>query len=209
PGTALRHGQIYESNGKMLAAAVRAAGGTPTLLRSVADDVEQFHATLRPELAGTDLIVTSGGVSAGAYEVVKDAFTEQGVDFYRVAMQPGGPQGCGRFSGVPVITLPGNPVSTGISFEIFVRPAMRSAMGFARPRRQAIRARLSEEVTSLPGRSQFRRGLFDYAAGTVALHGGPGSHLLTALATSNVLVVLEPDDVHLPAGAEVEVLPLP
>ncbi|HVV20284.1 MAG TPA: gephyrin-like molybdotransferase Glp, partial [Pseudonocardiaceae bacterium] len=129
PGEPLLPGQIYESNGIMLSAAVRAVGGEAELLRFVPDDVESFHAALADRLSGADLLITSGGVSAGAYEVVKDALTGQGVTFYKVAMQPGGPQGAGRYRGVPVVTLPGNPVSAAISFEIFVRPALLAAGG--------------------------------------------------------------------------------
>jgi molybdenum cofactor synthesis domain-containing protein len=89
PGTPLRPGQIYESNGPMLAAAVEEAGGVARLLRFVPDDVEEFLGRLREQVEGVDLVVTSGGVSAGAYEVVKDAFTGRGVEFVKVGMQPG------------------------------------------------------------------------------------------------------------------------
>ena len=95
----------------------------------VPDDVAALEAALAPRLAGMDLLVTSGGVSAGAYEVVKSAMTGQGVDFAKVAMNPGAPQGVGRYRGVPVAAMPGNPVSASVSFEVFVRPALRAAMG--------------------------------------------------------------------------------
>lgn len=117
----LRHGQIYESNSIMLASAIRALGCAAEVVRSVVDDVDEFRAVIEPRLADADLLVTSGGVSAGAYEVVKDALTGQGVEFRKVAMQPGGPQGCGRWNGVPVVTLPGNPVSVLVSFEAFLQ----------------------------------------------------------------------------------------
>ena len=91
---------------------------------------------MRAEVATADLLITSGGVSAGAYEVVKDAFRELGtVEFAKVGMQPGGPQGAGTVDGVPVVTLPGNPVSAFVSFEVFVRPALRRAMGYTHPDR--------------------------------------------------------------------------
>src|SRR2546423_12893720 len=108
----------------MLAAAVRDAGGEAELLRFVPDDVEAFSATLAGRLDGVDLVITSGGVSAGAYEVVKDALAGRGGEFVSVAMQPGGPQGAGRLDGGPVVTLPGNPVSSQGSFEVFLRPAL-------------------------------------------------------------------------------------
>ena len=114
----------------MLAAAITAAGAHATVAHFVADDVDAFRAALRAATAGMDLIVTSGGVSAGAYEVVKDALTGQGVEFAKVAMQPGMPQGAGHFDGIPMVTLPGNPVSSYVSFEVFLRPAIRAAMGY-------------------------------------------------------------------------------
>ena len=99
PGDPLLLGQIYESNSVLLAAAVREAGGEATVLRFVPDDVKAFHDTIAGHLDEVDVLITSGGVSAGAYEVVKDALTGQGVDFVRVAVQPGGPQGSGIVPG--------------------------------------------------------------------------------------------------------------
>ncbi len=205
PGTPLRHGQIYESNSTMLAAAVREAGGTAELMHFVPDDVAALQAALAARLDGIDLLVTSGGVSAGAYEVVKSAMTGQGVEFGKVAMQPGGPQGAGRYRGVPVATLPGNPVSSSVSFEMFVRPALRAAMGLP-AQRPRVTARLTEALESPAGLRQFRRGALDSASGTVALVGGPGSHLLGALARSDCLIDIPETVTHLPAGDEVVVL---
>lgn len=206
PGTALRPGQIYESNGLMLAAAVREAGGEAQLLRFVADDVTAFHAALEPHLDGTDLIITSGGVSAGAYEVVKDALTGEGVEFTKVAMQPGMPQGAGRYRGrVPVVTLPGNPVSAMVSFEVFVRPALRRAAGHRTTCRTIREATLTEELSAPAGKRQFRRARFDSATGTVTPHGGTGSHLLAALAGANCLLEIPEETTVLPARSVVEV----
>jgi len=202
PGAALQPGQIYESNGFMLATAVREAGGQARLLRFVADDVEQFHAALEPELAGTDLILTSGGVSAGAYEVVKDALAGQGVEFTKIAMQPGMPQGAGRYrAGPAVVALPGNPVSAMVSFEVFARPALRRAAGFALADRPVHPARLTEDVRASPRKRVFRRARFDPSTGEVTPHGGPGSHLLAAMAGANCLLEVPEDVEHLPAGA--------
>ncbi|WP_164860555.1 gephyrin-like molybdotransferase Glp [Rhodococcus sp. X156] len=203
PGQPLQHGQIHESNGIMLASAVRAAGADAEQLHFVADDVTAFHAALQPRLAEVDLVITSGGVSAGAYEVVKDALTGQGVEFVKVAMQPGMPQGAGRLDGVPVVTLPGNPVSSLVSFEVFLRPAIRSAMGLP-PGRHVVRARLSEPLDSPAGRRQFRRGVLDRATGTVHAMGPPASHFLRWMATSNCLLDLPEDAVHLAEGTEVD-----
>jgi molybdopterin molybdotransferase len=198
-------GQIYESNSVLLATAVTDAGGEARRLHFVPDDVDQFLATVRAELAGADLLVTSGGVSAGAYEVVKDAFRGLGtVEFTKVAMQPGGPQGAGTVDGVPVVTLPGNPVSSFVSFEVFVRPALRRALGHTAPERLRTTARLSAPLRSPAGRRQFLRGRFD--AGEVSQVGGPGSHLVAHLARANCLVVVPEDVTELPAGAEVTVV---
>jgi molybdopterin molybdotransferase len=210
PGQPLSPGQIYESNSQLLAAAVEDAGGQARRLHFVPDDVEQFLATVRAEVAGhgghgADLLITSGGVSAGAYEVVKDAFRELGtVEFGKVAMQPGGPQGAGTVDGVPVVTLPGNPVSAFVSFEVFVRPALRRAMGYARPDRLHVPARLTGPLRSPAGRRQFLRGRFD--GGSVSQVGGPGSHLVAHLARANCLVVVPEDVTELSAGAEVDVV---
>jgi molybdopterin molybdotransferase len=205
PGRPLRPGQIYESNSALLAAGVEEAGGTARRLHFVPDDVDQFLATVRAELATADLLITSGGVSAGAYEVVKDAFAGLGtVEFAKVAMQPGGPQGAGTVDGVPVVTLPGNPVSSFVSFEVFVRPALRRALGYAFPDRLRVPARLTGSLRSPAGRRQFLRGRYD--GGQVSQVGGPGSHLVAHLARANCLVVVPEDVTELPAGAEVDVV---
>ncbi|HEY2221863.1 gephyrin-like molybdotransferase Glp [Actinomycetospora sp.] len=210
PGEPLRHGQIHESNGPMLAAAVDDAGGEARLLRFVPDDVEEFLATLDAALVEpTDLVLTSGGVSAGAYEVVKDAFASRGVDFVKVAMQPGMPQGAGHYShdghAVPVVTLPGNPVSSLVSFEVFVRPVLRAAGCHPHPGRPRVRARVSEALRSPAGRRQFRRGRLDAVTGTVSPVGAAGSHLLAALALADCLFVVAEDVTEVAEDTEVEV----
>jgi molybdopterin molybdotransferase len=210
-GTPLRPGQIYESNGPMLAAAVDEAGGVGELLRFVPDDVADLHRELDARLAvgAADLVLTSGGISAGAYEVVKDALAGQGIEFVKVAMQPGGPQGAGRLThtggSVGVVALPGNPVSAHVSFEVFVRPVLRAALGHPHPERPKVTARLAAPLTSTPGRRQFRRGVLDAVAGTVREIGGPPSHLLAALARADCFFVVPEQVTALPAGAPVEV----
>ena len=178
-GTDLAPGQIYESNAVMLAAAAREAGAAVVDVAMCPDDVGRFRALLDGRAGQVDLIITSGGVSAGAYEVVKDAFGSTGVEFVKVAMQPGMPQGAGRTAdGCPIITLPGNPVSALVSFEVFIRPALRAAMGMPgteRPRRTAV---LTEALTSPRGKRQFRRGVYDPDTGTVTGYGPAASHHL-------------------------------
>ena len=205
PGESLGPGQIYESNAVMLAAAVRAVGGHARVLQFVPDDAAQFTAALTDALDGVDVVVTTGGVSAGAYEVVKDALTGQGVEFAKVSMQPGGPQGAGRFAGVPVVTFPGNPVSAFVSFEVFLRPVLLRAMGFGTQTRTALRVPLAEAVDSPAGRRQFRRAVFDRAAHTVKPWGGPGSHLLSWLAGADSMLVIAEDQTRLEPGDLVEV----
>ncbi|HEY7593866.1 MAG TPA: gephyrin-like molybdotransferase Glp [Actinophytocola sp.] len=203
PGNPLLHGQIYESNSVLLAAAVREIGGTATVLRAVPDDVEQFHAAVKAH-PDADVLVTSGGVSAGAYEVVKDALTGRGVEFMRVAIQPGGPQGSGRFGELPVVSLPGNPVSTALTFELFLRPALLSAMGHAEVDRPRTRAAVTEDLRSPAGKRQYRRARLDGSSVTPV--GGPGSHLLASFAASDCLIEVPEDVTEVPAGADVEIL---
>ena len=204
PDTPLLHGQIYESNSVMLAAAVREIGAEPVVLRFVPDDVEAFHAAIAEHKADVDLLVTSGGVSAGAYEVVKDALTGQGVEFMRVAVQPGGPQGNGLFGELPVVTFPGNPVSSALSFELFLRPALLAAMGHTVTERTRVRARTTTALQSPAGRTQYRRGWHE--GDTVAPIGGPGSHLLASLAAANCLIELPEDVTAVAEGDLVTVL---
>ncbi|MGI8626304.1 MAG: molybdopterin molybdotransferase MoeA [Geodermatophilaceae bacterium] len=204
PGTALLPGQIYESNSALLSAAIEDAGASAKAVRFVPDDVEQFLATVESETEGADLLITSGGVSAGAYEVVKDAFADLGtVAFGKVAMQPGGPQGWGWVGKIPVVLLPGNPVSAFVSFEVFLRPVLRAAMGLPTPDRTRIQARLVADVVSPAGKRQFLRGFF--ADGEVSQVGGPGSHLLAHLARANSLVVIPEETEQMAAGDTVEV----
>ncbi|GFG88269.1 molybdopterin molybdenumtransferase [Mycobacterium bourgelatii] len=208
PGNPLKPGQIYESNAIMLAGAVRDAGATVVATETAGDDVEQFVAILDRYAADADLIVTSGGVSAGAYEVVKDAFGrdgDKGVEFVKVAMQPGMPQGTGEVAGTPIITLPGNPVSALVSFEVFIRPALRTAMGLPDPYREHRAAVLTETVTSPRGKRQFRRAVLDKASGQVTSYGPPASHHLRWLASANGLLDIPEDVVEVPAGTQVQV----
>lgn len=203
-GTELKPGQIYESNAIMLAAAVREAGGEVVATPTSSDDVAQFSTVLEGYAGQADLIITTGGVSAGAYEVVKDAFGGGAVEFVKVAMQPGMPQGAGRINGCPIITLPGNPVSALVSFEVFVRPALRAAMGLPHPHRQRRTAILADSLTSPNGKRQFRRGVYDAAAGTVTTYGPPASHHLRWLASANCLLEIAEDVTEMSAGEQVQ-----
>ena len=204
PGTPLRPGQIYESNAVMLAAAVRDAGAHVVAAPMTGDDVETFRDVLNRYAGEADLIITTGGVSAGAYEVVKDALGGR-VDFVKVAMQPGMPQGSGQVSGTPIITLPGNPVSALVSFEVFIRSPLRAAMGLPQPERPRRTTRLTETLTSPRGKRQFRRGVLDAATGVVTSYGPPASHHLRWLASANCLLEIDEDVVDVAAGSQVTV----
>jgi molybdopterin molybdotransferase len=204
PGTPLRPGQIYESNAVMLAAAVRDAGAHVLAAPMTGDDVATFRDTLNRHTGDADLIITTGGVSAGAYEVVKDSLGGE-VDFVKVAMQPGMPQGAGSVNGTPIITLPGNPVSALVSFEVFIRAPLRIAMGLPNPDRPRCTAVLSEDLTSPRGKRQFRRGVLDRDAGTVTSYGPPASHHLRWLASANCLLEIDEDVAEVAAGSPVQV----
>ena len=204
-GQPLRPGQIYESNAVMLAAAVREAGGDVVAATMTGDDVEEFRHALESYAGLADLIITTGGVSAGAYEVVKDSLRGGGVEFVKVAMQPGMPQGAGRIDHTAVVTLPGNPVSALVSFEVFVRPALRTAMGLPWPHRPRRTAILADDLTSPRGKKQFRRGVLDHTTGSVTTYGPPASHHLRWLASANCLFEIAEDVGEMTAGAQVQV----
>ncbi|OSC32437.1 molybdopterin molybdenumtransferase [Mycobacterium vulneris] len=208
PGTALLPGQIYESNSIMLAGAVRDAGAALVAVATAEDEVAQFSSIIDRYAADADLIITSGGVSAGAYEVVKDAFGregDQGVEFVKVAMQPGMPQGVGRVAGATIVTLPGNPVSALVSFEVFIRPALRRAMGLPDPDRPHRTAVLAESLTSPRGKRQFRRAVLNDDSSTVTSYGPPASHHLRWLASANGLLDIPEDVVEVPEGTQLQV----
>ena len=204
PGAPLKPGQIYESNAAMLAAAVRDAGAHVVASPMTGDEVDQFRAALDRYRGDADLIITTGGVSAGAYEVVKDALGGE-VEFVKVAMQPGMPQGAGRIGEKPIITLPGNPVSALVSFEVFIRAPLRQAMGLPQPRRPRLTAELTEDLTSPRGKRQFRRGVLDVEKRAVTSYGPPASHHLRWLASANCLLEIDEDVVELAAGSPVQV----
>ena len=203
PGSPLGPGKIYDSNATLLESSMRQAGLDVTRTGISTDRPEELAALLRRHAADVDLIVTTGGVSKGAYEVVRQAMEGHDVDFFGVAMQPGGPQGIGTFDGVPVLGFPGNPVSCLVSFEMFLRPALGDLFGSPAPR-PVVRARLAQALASPPGKHQVRRGTV-LPDGTVRLEGGAGSHLVSALARSNALIQVPEGISALAEGAEVEV----
>lgn len=210
PGEPAGPGQVWDANTAALAAAVRVAGGAVVLVDRTDDDPAGAAAVLRRAARSADVVLTSGGVSQGAYEVVKDVLPD--VVFRSVAMQPGGPQGLGRLDGTPVLTFPGNPVSAQVSFVVLARDALRELAGLPPLRRRT--ARLAEGLTSPAGRRQLLRGSVAVGGATgagepiVEIVGGPGSHLVASMAAADVLVDVPADVTELAAGAEVTVWPL-
>lgn len=193
--TPLTGGKIYDANGVSMAVALAGAGAVASVVLVVPDDAARLRALLDEQAAPADLILTTGGVSKGAYEVVRDVFEGAGVEFVSVAMQPGGPQGLGTASlagrSIPVVAFPGNPVSALVSFEVFLRPVLRGLHGLV-PDRPSFTRPLSAALESPENKHQVRRGRLN-PAGEVELLGGPSSHLLHSYAASTLLV-------HVPLG---------
>ena len=195
PGARLAHDAIYDSNSFMLAAAVRSAGAIAYRVGIVADDPAEFSDTLSDQLVRADVVITSGGVSMGEYDVVKEVLGEMGtVWFGQVRMQPGKPQGFGYVGEdrTPIFALPGNPVSAYVSFELFVLPALRRMMGRVPYRRPRLRLRAGQTFRSAPGKEQYVRATYspNDGGGTVTPVGGHGSHLIGDLSWANALIVV-------------------
>ena len=235
PGSALGAAGIPDANGPGLVAMVEAAGAEPRVLGIAADRFDDVRARLCAGLFEADAIIVSGGVSVGPYDVVRSAFAEFGaIDLWRVAVQPGKPFafGTGRPPGgddapdpaarpVLLFGLPGNPVSTFVTFELFVRPALRRLAGHRdddlfRPvdravlvdevskshgRRAFVRVRVERDATGSPIRDERGRVRASLAGGA----GGQGSHVLSALATADALAVIPEADDRRPAGSEVDI----
>ena len=212
PGSPLVPGQIWDSNSYLLAAAVRQAGGVAQRHR-VKDDPDAVVAALDELSASADLLVTSGGISMGGeHDVVKAALAGHAeVAFRKVAMQPGMPQGFGVVgrSRTPLFTLPGNPVSAFVSFQLFVQPAMAARQGRALAPPPLSPAVLTVSVRSPAQRRSYLRGVLDHAAGTVTPLPGQGSHQLGALALANALIVVPEQVTSMQAGDTADVMSLP
>ncbi|GAB2814462.1 molybdopterin molybdotransferase MoeA [Actinocorallia aurea] len=213
PGTPLAYGQIWDSNSFMLAAAITEAGGTAVRGSFVGDDPETVRAVLDEQLAHADVLITTGGVSMGAYDVVKEVLSRGGeVDFEKVAMRPGKPQGFGLLGGrVPIFTLPGNPVSAYVSFQVFVRPALRYLQGLPAEGLPSVTAVCETSLDAVAGLQQYLRAELTYQGGRYRVRPASkqGSHQMGALAAASGLIVVPAEVAEVPEGAEVEVLRLP
>ena len=217
PGTPLVPGRIWDSNSYMIAAAAREAGAVAYRRSVVPDDPSGVLPALEEQLSSADLLITTGGVSMGGeHDVVKEALRELGtVTFRKVAMQPGMPQGFGLIGKggeggkglVPIFTLPGNPVSAYVSFQLFVRPAIAALQGADDLSLPTVQAILTGPVRSPSGRRSYLRGVLD---GTkVTPLSGQGSHQIAYLGRANALIIVPEWETRLPADETVDVLVLP
>lgn len=210
PGAPLRRGQIPDSNGTLLAALAVEAGATLVHRGSVDDDGDALRSLLE-RLRDVDVVILSGGVSAGAYEVVRTELADA-MTFVRVAMQPGKPQGFGRLGDGPLLFgLPGNPVSSAVSFEAFVRPALLALQGRVGGDRARIRLPASVAWTTPPGRRQYLPAALDRsdpARWTVApaTTGGSGSHLAGGLGRAEAYAIVPAEVDAVAVGDIVDVM---
>jgi molybdopterin molybdotransferase len=211
PGEPLEAGQIYESNSVLVAAQAAQAGAIATVLPSAADDEAATRAALAAGLAG-DVLVTSGGVSVGEHDLVRAGLVELGAEevFWRVAVKPGKPVAFSVRNGTLVFGLPGNPVSSLVAFELFVRPALAALQGARDPGPGYLSARLGRSVRRAPERDALVR-----ARTRVDDHGvhvdpvdGQDSHMITRAAGADALVLVRRGDGELRAGDQVSYLPI-
>jgi molybdopterin molybdotransferase len=209
PPGAPGYGQVRDSNAYLLFGALREAGAAPVLAGIVRDEVEELRDTVLSRLVQADAFVSSGGVSVGERDVVKAAFFRRGdVEFFKVAMQPGMPQGFGHIEGKPYFGLPGNPVSVFVSFEVFIRPAIMKMMGRKTLFRPEVTARLTADVSGPRGKTQFARVLVrpDGDGYMATPTGGRGSNLIATVARANGLAIIPVGVDTAPAGSEVTVM---
>lgn len=197
-------GQIRDTNGVTLTALARKYGAEPIRLGVARDRVEDVYARLISAVeSGADVIVSSAGVSVGAYDVVKAAVERDGsLEFWKVRMRPGKPLAYGRFRGRPFFGLPGNPVSAVVGFEIFVRPAILKLAGRLRLDKPRVDVRTSEPLVSDGRESYLRAVVVRDGDGYVARSaGGQGSNMISSLARSNALVIIPEGVREVPAGS--------
>jgi molybdopterin molybdotransferase len=211
PGEALQPGQIYDANGFILEAQLRSAGALVDRLAPVADDETATRDAIERGLAA-DVLVTTGGVSVGVYDLVRAAEAELGVAeiFWRVAMQPGKPVAFGVRGRTLVFGLPGNPVSSLVGFELFVRPALLALQGLSEPRPAFRPGRLATAARRLPARDALLRARTRVSDDVLLLDplSGQQSHMIAHAATADALVLVPQGEGELPAGSPVSYLSL-
>jgi molybdopterin molybdotransferase len=210
PGGPRAPGQIYDANRFTLRGLIDQAGAEVHDLGIVPDARAELRARLLDASRMADVVVTSGGVSVGDYDLVRDVLAELGgIDFWQVAMQPGRPLAVGRIGPAHFFGLPGNPVASMLAFMLFVRPALRKLGGHRRIFPEAFQARTVEALTKKRGRREYKRGVLDWRDGTweVRTTGPQGSGILSSMVAGNCLIVLDEDRGDVAAGEMVLVEP--
>ncbi|MEE8060830.1 MAG: gephyrin-like molybdotransferase Glp [Gemmatimonadales bacterium] len=201
--------KIASSNSHTLRALVLEAGGEPVDLGLAADTPESLREHLG-RATDCDLVVTSAGISVGEHDYVRQVLEELGgaIDFWRLRMRPGAPVGFGLLEATPWVGLPGNPVSAMVTFELFVRPAIRKMMGHRLPFRKGVIVRLEEPVKTSSGLQHFLRGIVTPTSeGLEARLTGPqGSGILTSMIHANALLIVPEGRNETPAGTQITAL---
>ena len=202
----LREGQIRDSNGPALRALCLSAGADVVAQRHVGDSVGELRAVLDELVPDCDIILTSGGVSAGDFDPVRDVMLDDAkVVFWKVAMKPGKPVMLALYRDVPVFALPGNPVSVMVGWETFARPAILRRAGARALKRLEVTAVLAETLRSAAGKTEFVRARLQSESGTLSarVSGDQGSGRLSTMTRANALLVIGADETHLQAGTQV------
>jgi molybdopterin molybdotransferase len=202
-------GQVRDSNSVMLAAMVRATGGLPFVTGAIPDDVGALIEAFESNLGHADLFVCTGGASAGTRDLLADVIAQLGeVSAVKVAMRPGMPQIRGRIGATPVIGLPGNPVSSFVSFEVFVRPAIRALQGRRDVHRPTVIAQVAEPLSAPPHKRGFVRVRLarEGSGWSVRPTGAQGSHLITSIAQADGLAIVPEAVTEVRVGDEVRVM---
>ncbi len=200
------------SNSYTLHALIRDVGATPVPMGIAADTLESVRDMFARAAAESDLIVSTAGVSVGEHDFVRDALAALGatMDFWRVRMRPGSPLGFAHLGGVPWVGLPGNPVSTMVCYELYVRPAIRKMQGHGALFRRPVPVTLAEDVRTSGRLTHFLRAVVTETPEglTARLTGAQGSGILTSMALANALLVVPEDRGEVPAGETLAAIPL-
>lgn len=198
----LEPGKIRNSNSYLLEAAVRKAGAIPVRLGIARDTIESLREKFSQAL-GSDLIITSGGVSVGDFDLVKNIMAEQGkINFWRINMRPGKPVAFGHIGSTPLLGLPGNPVSAAVTFELFGRPLLRKMLGHAHLHRPQVEVIVEDGVADRAARRHYVRAHVQWREGRFIARttGNQGSNIMTSLLYANALVIVPEGGITIPPG---------
>jgi molybdopterin molybdotransferase len=206
----LAPGKIRNSNSYLLEAAVRQAGARPVRLGVARDTAESLREKLSQAI-GSDLIITSGGVSVGDFDLVKEIMAEQGeINFWRINMRPGKPVAFGQIGSTPLLGLPGNPVSAAVTFELFAHPILRKMLGHTRLQRPLVSVIVEDGVAERARRRHYVRAHVTWHNGcfTARTTGNQGSNIMTSLRNANAFVIVPEGGVVIQPGEEAQALML-